>query len=79
MPQITLDITLDDLAKVIASMGKRDLETLLILITDEGKELLKRKQDIESKEVKTLSREEVFDVQIQGRISSAGQKRPEEN
>jgi len=62
MPQITLDITLDDLAKVIASMEKRDLETLLILITDEGKELLKRKQDIESKEVKTLSREEVFDV-----------------
>jgi hypothetical protein len=62
MPQITLDITLDDLAKVIASMGKRDLETLLILVTDEGKELLKRKQDIESKEVKTLSREEVFDV-----------------
>ena len=64
MPQITLDITLDDLAKVIASMEKRDLETLLILITDEGKELLKRKQDIESKEVKTLSREEVFDVKI---------------
>ena len=62
MPQITLDITLDDLAKVIASMGKRDLETLLILVADEGKELLKRKQDIESKEVKTLSREEVFDV-----------------
>ena len=62
MPQITLDITLDDLVKVIASMEKRDLETLLILVTDEGKELLKRKQDIESKEVKTLSREEVFDV-----------------
>ena len=62
MLQITLDITLDDLAKVIASMEKRDLETLLILVTDEGKELLKRKQDIESKEVKTLSREEVFDV-----------------
>ena len=62
MPQITLDITLDDLAKVIASMEKRDLETLLILVTDEGKELLKRKQDIESKEVKTLSREAVFDV-----------------
>ncbi|MCJ7782957.1 MAG: hypothetical protein MUP41_03440 [Desulfobacterales bacterium] len=62
MPQIILDIKLEDLAKVIASMEKRDLETLLILLTDEGKELLKRKQDIESKEVKTLSREEVFDV-----------------
>jgi hypothetical protein len=62
MPQITLDITLDDLAKVIAGMEKKDLETLLVLVADEGKELLKRKQDIESKEVKTLSREEVFDV-----------------
>jgi hypothetical protein len=62
MPQIILDIKLEDLAKVIASMEKRDLETLLILLTDEGKELLKRKQDIESKEVKALSREEVFDV-----------------
>jgi hypothetical protein len=62
MPQIILDIKLEDLAKVIASMEKRDLETLLILLTDEGKKLLKRKQDIESKEVKTLSREEVFDV-----------------
>jgi hypothetical protein len=62
MPQIILDIKLEDLAKVIASMEKRDLETLLILLTDEGKELLKRKQDIESKEVKTLRREEVFDV-----------------
>ena len=62
MPQIILDIKIEDLAKVIASMEKRDLETLLILLTDEGKELLKRKQDIESKEVKTLSREEVFDV-----------------
>lgn len=62
MPQIILDIKLEDLAKVITSMEKRDLETLLILLTDEGKELLKRKQDIESKEVKTLSREEVFDV-----------------
>jgi len=62
MPQIILDIKLNDLAKVIASMDKKDLETLLILLTDDGKELLKRKQDIELKEVKTLSREEVFDV-----------------
>ena len=62
MPQIILDIKLEDLAKIIAGMEKRDLETLLVLVADEGKELLKRKQDIESKEVKTLSREEVFDV-----------------
>ncbi|MDY6861735.1 MAG: hypothetical protein SV062_01970 [Thermodesulfobacteriota bacterium] len=62
MPQITFNIKVEDLAEVIAGMEKKDLETLLLLLTDEGKELLKRKQDIESDEVKTLSREEVFDV-----------------
>ncbi|PIQ94952.1 MAG: hypothetical protein CO148_02980 [Nitrospirae bacterium CG_4_9_14_3_um_filter_41_27] len=62
MPQITLDIKVEELAKVIGGMEKGDLETLLILLTEEGKELLERKHDIESKEVKTLGREEVFDI-----------------
>jgi len=62
MPQITLDIKVEELAKVIGGMEKGDLETLLILLTEEGKELLERKHDIESKEVKTLGRKEVFDI-----------------
>ena len=62
MPQITLDIKVEELAKVIGGMEKGDLETLLILLTEEGKKLLERKHDIESKEVKTLGREEVFDI-----------------
>ena len=62
MPQITLDIKVEELAKIISGMEKGDLETLLILLKEEGEELLERAHDIESKKVKTLGREEVFDV-----------------
>ncbi|MBW2610407.1 MAG: hypothetical protein JRC68_08710 [Deltaproteobacteria bacterium] len=62
MPQMTLNIKIEDIAKLIACMEKKELETLSVLLTDEGKELLERKKDIESKEVKTLGREEIFDA-----------------
>jgi len=61
MPQMTFNIRVEELAKVIAGMRRKELETLSVLLTDEGKELLERKHDIESKEVKTSSREEIFD------------------
>ena len=61
MPQMTLDIRVEELAKIIACMPRKELETLSVLLTDEDKELLERKQDIESREVKTLSREDIFD------------------
>lgn len=57
MPQMTFNI--EDIAKLIACMERRELETLSVLLSDEGKELLQRKKDIESKKVKTLSREEI--------------------
>ena len=62
MPEITVDIDVHKLADIINNMGKKELETLLLLLTDDSNELLKRKQDIESGKVKTLTREEVFDV-----------------
>ena len=62
MPQMTVNIKVEDIAKLIVCMEKRELETLSILLTDEGKELLERKKDIESKEIKTFSRKEIFDV-----------------
>jgi len=62
MPQMTINIKIEEIAKAIACMEKRDLETLSIMLSDEGKELLERKQDIEAKRVNTLSKEEVFDV-----------------
>ena len=61
MPQVTVSIKVEDIAKIIGCMEKRELETLSILLTDEGKELLQRKKDIECKEVKTLSRKQIFD------------------
>ena len=63
MPQITVNIAVEDLARIINNMKRNELETLLVLLTKEGNELLKRKKDIESGKVKTLSREEVFGVQ----------------
>ena len=62
MPQMTFNIRVEELAKVISGLERRELETLSILLTDEGKELVERKQGIENNEVRTLSREEVFDV-----------------
>ncbi len=62
MAQMTFNIRVEDIAKLIAGMERKELETLSVLLTDKGKELLERKQDIESGKVKTLSREEIFDV-----------------
>lgn len=62
MPQIIVNIKIKEIAKAIACMEKRDLETLSIMLSDEGKELLERKQDIEGKQVRSLSREQVFDA-----------------
>jgi hypothetical protein len=35
MPQVTLNITIEDLARIISNMSKEDLETLSIMLTDE--------------------------------------------
>ncbi|MGA1843487.1 MAG: hypothetical protein ACMUIS_02870 [bacterium] len=60
MPKI--NISIENLAETIKKLEKRDLETLSLLLSDAGEELSKRKKEIENKTVKTLSREEVFDV-----------------
>lgn len=56
------DISLEALAEIIKKLNKKDLEDLSLLLGDAGKELLKRKREIENKTVKTLSREEAFDA-----------------
>jgi hypothetical protein len=62
MPQLMVDISIHKVAEIIQSMNSPEIETLYLLLTDEGKELLTRKQDLELNRVKFLSREEVFDV-----------------
>jgi len=58
----TLTISVETIAETIKKLNKKDLERLTTLLSDTGKELLKRKREIERKKVKPLSREEVFDV-----------------
>jgi len=58
----TLTVSLETIADTIKKLNKKELETLTDLLTDKGRELLKRKRDIEQKKVKALSRDEVFNV-----------------
>ncbi len=60
MPNV--NISIETIAATIKHMNKRELETLALLLTDEGKEILKRKNDIQNKRIKTISRNEAFDV-----------------
>ena len=57
-----LSVSVENIADSISNMKKNELETLLILLSEDGKELLKRKKDIEDGKVKTITREEVFGV-----------------
>jgi len=62
MPQMMIDVTVNNIAQIIQSMSNEEIETLYLLLTGEGKELLKRKKDLDSKKVKFLTREEAFNV-----------------
>jgi hypothetical protein len=60
MPQVTMNISVDHVAQAIKAMTHQELETLSLLLTDEGKELLERKRDLLQNRVTFLSREETF-------------------
>ncbi len=60
MPAI--EINLENLSNTIKNLNNTEIETLLLLLSDEADELLKRKKEIETGKVKPLSRDEVFDV-----------------
>ena len=62
MPEAMVDIPIKEVAHIISNMDKQELETLYLLLTEEGSELLERNRDLESNKVQYLSREEAFDV-----------------
>jgi len=62
MAQVSIDIPVENIAGMINRMDEKELETLCLLLNDEGLELLRRKKDAETKDFKFLSRDEVFDV-----------------
>jgi len=57
-----IGITVNEIARVIKAMNEQEMETLTLLLSDEGAELLERKKDLKLKKVRFLTREEVFDV-----------------
>ena len=62
MAEINIKIPVENIAGMINSMDPKELETLCVLISEQGKELMDRKNDVESGSVQLLSREEAFDV-----------------
>ncbi len=62
MPQMIINVTTNEVADIIQAMDKREIETLLLLLSEEGAELLERKQDFDLDRVRFLTRDEVFDV-----------------
>lgn len=62
MPQMMIDVSVNNIAQIIQSMNNEEIETLYLLLTRDGKELLKRKKDSDFGRVKFLTREEAFDV-----------------
>jgi len=62
MPEMMIDIPVKEVARIIRSMNDKEVETLTLLLTDEGSELLERKRDLEDGRLKFLSKEEIFDV-----------------
>lgn len=62
MPETKINIPIKKIAKMINSMNKQEIETLHLLLTKEGEDLLERKKDLELKRVKFLNRDEAFNV-----------------
>jgi len=62
MTKLSIDISIKNIAELITSMNKQEIETLYLLLTEEGAELLERKNDVLLKKLKFLDRDEAFDV-----------------
>jgi hypothetical protein len=55
-------MSVENIANEIKKLNKKQIEELAILISNNNSELISRKDDILQKKVKTLSRDEIFNV-----------------
>ncbi len=62
MAETCIQIPVENIAGMIKDMDAKELETLCVLMSELGQELIDRKSDLETGEVQLLSREEVFDI-----------------
>ncbi|MBI4846998.1 MAG: hypothetical protein HY808_00265 [Nitrospirae bacterium] len=57
---VMVELKVEDIAASIKKMKKSDKEMLLLMLSGEGKEIAKRLKEVNSRKVKTLTREETF-------------------
>lgn len=62
MAELCMHIPVENIAGMIKGMDTQELETLCLLLSDQGQELMKRKDEVDSGKVQLISRDEVFDV-----------------
>jgi len=62
MAHLNINIPIENIAGMINNMDIKELETLCLLLNNEGFELLKRKKEAESEDFRLISRDEVFNV-----------------
>ncbi len=62
MPEMVFNVPIAKVANIINGMNKQELETLLLLLTKDGAELLQRNNDLKLNKTQYLTEEEVFDV-----------------
>ena len=62
MAEVCVQIPVENIAGMIKGMNENELETLCVLLSEQGQELLKRKNEIISGKYQLLSRDEIFDV-----------------
>ena len=63
MPHMNIDVdfSIDTLAEVIKTLSETEWETLAMLLSDRGQELLTRKEEIEKGKVEPIAEAELFD------------------
>lgn len=57
---VTVELEVKDIASTIKKLKREDKEELLLLLSGEDKEIIKRLRDIKYKKVKTLTREDIL-------------------
>lgn len=61
MPRMTVELSIEELAEAIARLDEEERETLLVLLSRDGEQLLRRKREIDEGQIPTLSETQLFD------------------
>jgi len=62
MPEITFNISIQDIAGMINNMSSQELETLYMFMTDQGSDLLERNKDLKLKKLNYMTEDEIFHI-----------------